>query len=199
MNRILLIRHGSTDLSGRVLYGRAPGVHLNEEGRQQADRLSAAVAGKYKIACIVSSPLERATETAHPLTQACGIPVTTDANLTEIDFGKWVGQSFKHLQESDYWRTFNRKRALSWPPDGETMTEVQARAWRAIHSIVVEARPDDTIALFTHGDVIRAILVLLLGVSIDHIHRLEVSPGSVSEFLIGDHDPVVTHINQIFY
>ncbi len=79
------------------------------------------------------------------------------------------------------------------------MTEVQARAWRAIHAVAAKAKAESTLALVTHGDVIRSTLLLLLGVPIDHIHRLEIAPGSVSEFLIGDHDPVVIHINQIFY
>ncbi|HEX4165150.1 MAG TPA: histidine phosphatase family protein [Bryobacteraceae bacterium] len=199
MNRILLIRHGNTDLSGRVLYGRTPGIHLNVEGLRQASRLSAALKQRHQLRSVISSPLERAVETAQLLSAAYGLPITIDEGLTEIDFGTWVGRSFAELNESEYWKAFNRKRSLSWPPDGETMTEVQARAWRAIHAISTKLPPDSNVALVTHGDVIRSVLVLLLGIPIDHIHRLDIAPGSVSEFLITGHDPIVTAVNQIFY
>ncbi len=199
MIRILLIRHGNTDLSGTVLYGRTPGIHLNAEGRKQAALLTTALQQRYRLDSVVSSPLERALETAEPLANAFQVSVEVAEGLTEVNFGTWAGRSFEQLNESEYWRTFNQKRSVSWPPGGETMTEVQARAWRAIHSIATHAPTESTVALVTHGDVIRSILILILGIPLDHIHRLEIDPGSVSEFLIGQHDPIVTHINQVFY
>ena len=53
--------------------------------------------------------------------------------------------------------------------------------------------------MVTHGDVIRSALVLLLGMPLDHIHRLEIAPASASEIVIAGHSPVVKRINQVFY
>ena len=60
MIRLLLVRHGNTDLLGRVLYGRMPGVHLSPEGLRQAEAVGRALQSRYRLAEVVSSPLERA-------------------------------------------------------------------------------------------------------------------------------------------
>ncbi len=198
MIRILLIRHGSNDLLGRVLYGRMPGIHLNEEGALQARNLAQALKNHYTLDAIVSSPLERAFETAQPIAEAHNKPLLIDEGITELDFGGWAGQSFDDLYETDYWRNFNRQRSLHWPRDGESLMEVQARAWRSISAAAETYGDGSAIAMVTHGDVIRSVLLLVLGMSIDHIHRLEVAPVSVSEILIGEHQPSVRRVNQIF-
>ncbi len=53
--------------------------------------------------------------------------------------------------------------------------------------------------MVSHGDVIRCVLLLLLGVPLDHIHRLEIAPGSVSDIVIGEHDVLVKSMNQIVF
>ena len=73
MTTFHLIRHGAHDLLGRVLTGRMPGVALNEAGRAQAAGLAAALAGG-GIAAVVSSPLQRARETAAPIAARLGLP-----------------------------------------------------------------------------------------------------------------------------
>ena len=197
MIRILLIRHGSTDLLGRVLYGRTSGIHLNSEGFQQAELLAEALTKQYQLAAVISSPLERALETAKPIAEQQGRPVRVEEGIIEVDFGEWVGKSFHELGEIDSWRAFNRQRSTSCPPGGESMMEIQARAWRTVQAAVADYDSGSTIAMITHGDVIRCLLVLLLGVSIDHIHRLEIAPCSVSEVIVGEHDPLIRRVNQI--
>lgn len=199
MTRILLIRHGSTDLLGHVLYGRASGVHLNSEGLRQAELIGQSLKQQYSLDAVYSSPLERALETAKPIARACGKPVFVDERITEIDFGEWVGKSFRELDAIESWMSFNKQRSTSWAPGGESMLEVQARAWRAIQAAGRIDNPGGTIAMISHGDVIRCVLLLLLGMPLDHIHRLEIAPGSVSEVVFGDHDPLVKTINQTFY
>ena len=176
-----------------------PGVHLNGEGALQARHLAHALKRHYALDAIVSSPLERAMETAQPIAEAQDKPLVIDERITELDFGGWAGQSFEELYETDYWRNFNRQRSLNWPTDGESLMEVQTRAWRSISAAAETYGDDSTVAMVTHGDVVRSVLLLVLGMSIDHIHRLEISPTSVSEILIGEHNPVVRRINQIFY
>src|SRR5256885_10904215 len=99
MTRILLIRHGSTDLLGRVLYGRMPGVHLNEEGRRQARAVGEALKARYTIDGVVSSPLERALETAQFVADSQNVNVSTDDGLNELEFGTWLGKPFTELRE----------------------------------------------------------------------------------------------------
>ncbi len=199
MIRILLIRHGSNDLLGRVLYGRMPGISLNAPGLEQAELLAKALQRHYQVTTVISSPLERAVETAAPIASITGAPLKIDEGLTEVDYGEWIGKSFAELGELEHWHAFNRFRSIRWPPGGESMMQVQARAWQSIERAVVEHRSGSTIAMVTHGDVIRSALVLLLGMPLDHIHRLEIAPTSTSEIVIEGHAPVVKRINQIFY
>jgi broad specificity phosphatase PhoE len=197
MTRILLIRHGTTDLLGRVLYGRLPGVHLNDEGRRQARVAGQALKARYTIDAVVSSPLERAAETARSIADPQGLNVAIDENLNEVDCGSWIGKSFPELNELEDWRQFNQLRSLTRAPRGESLLEVQARAWKGLENI--QARHQDgTVAAITHGDVIRSLLLLLLGMPLDHILRLEVGPASVSEIALGGGEPLVRSINQIF-
>ncbi len=200
MTRILLIRHGSTDPLGRVLYGRMPGIHLNAEGRRQSENLAQTLKQRYRLSEVIASPMERTHETAQFIADAQGLSITTEKEINEIDFGSWMGMSFDQLREREDWRRYNEFRSTAWPPGGESMMEVQARASRGLAKIVDrhQHREDVTIAIVSHGDVVRALLLLMLGMAIDHIHRLEVAPASVSEVLLGAGEPRVVNVNQIF-
>ncbi|MFL6416432.1 MAG: histidine phosphatase family protein [Bryobacteraceae bacterium] len=199
MIRILLIRHGDTELTGRVLYGRMPGVHLSTEGHRQAQALADSIASRYEVDKLISSPLERATETARYLSEVLGLPMTTHEGIIELDYGAWLGKSFDDIRESSHWQHYNRLRSLVGPPEGELMLEVQTRAWTSLREIMapyLEAE-NATIAVVSHGDVIRSLLVLLLGMPLDHIYRLEVSPASLNEVLFDGHYARVVRINQL--
>ncbi len=199
MTRILLIRHGNTDLLGRVLYGRMPGVHLSAEGCRQAQALAQALKNRYRLAAVVSSPLERALETARFIADAQALEVSTDEGILEIDFGSWMGKPFTELADLQDWTRYNQCRSTSSAPGGELMLQVQTRAWASLQKIVDRYRQEEaTVAVVTHGDVVRALLLLLLGMPIDHIHRLEVAPASVSEVLLDSGHPRVLTVNQVF-
>jgi broad specificity phosphatase PhoE len=200
MIRILLIRHATTDLLGRVLYGRMPRVHLSSEGIRQADVLGQELKHRFRLTQVVSSPLERALKTAEAIAGPSKLPVVIDDDLTEIDFGAWMGKSFSELHESPEWHRYNHLRSITAPPGGESMIDVQVRAWRALARILENNRDigESTVTIVTHGDVIRGLLLLMLGLPADHIHRLEIAPASVSEVIVGGYVPVVRSMNQVF-
>jgi broad specificity phosphatase PhoE len=202
MLRILLIRHGTTDLLGRVLYGRMPGVHLSAEGREQAQALARALKTRYEVDEVISSPMERALETAHPIAATRSLDVVVDEAFNEIDFGSWIGKSFTELHETEHWQRYCRSRATTQPPGGESMMDVQSRAWKGIVRITDRHSRSEaanaTVAVVTHGDVIRAVLMLVLGMSIDQIYRLEAAPASLSELLISRDELQVRTMNETF-
>jgi broad specificity phosphatase PhoE len=198
MTRILLIRHGSTDLLGRVLYGRMPGVHLNAQGCRQARETGEALKARYKIDAVVSSPLERATETAQFIAGPQNVSVSTEEGLNELDCGTWVGQAFSDLKDSEEWRQYNRHRSTKRPPGGESLMEAQARGWRSLENICT-GHQNATIAVITHGDIIRGLLLLLLGMPLDHILRLEIEPASVSEIAVDGGNVLVRSINETVF
>jgi broad specificity phosphatase PhoE len=201
MIRILLIRHGETELTGRVLYGRMPGVHISAEGCRQAQALSQALKERYQIDEIISSPLERAMETAQYLAETLGLPISTDEDIVELDYGNWMGMTFDEIRQLEEWQHYNRLRSVSSPPEGELMMQVQARAWTAVRKVLIRHadRENVTVAIVSHGDVIRALLILLLGMPLDHIYRFEVSLASLSEVVFDGRYARVVRINQIFH
>ena len=72
---LLLVRHGTTPTTGKVLPGRARGLHLADSGKKQAVHAAERIAELGKVNAIYSSPLERARETAAPISRALRVPV----------------------------------------------------------------------------------------------------------------------------
>ncbi len=176
-----------------MLAGRTPGVHLNAEGRAQALQLGGYLKKYWTLAAVVSSPLERAVETAEALSEIQGVPVTIDDKFTEFDFGGWTGKTFAQLGEQSMWAEYNRHRSIHGAPDGEALIDVQARAWKGIHSLCCQF-PEAVVAVVSHADVIRSILMLALGMPLDNVLRLDIQPASVSELSAGAGEPVLHRI-----
>jgi broad specificity phosphatase PhoE len=176
MLRLLLIRHTEHDLIHSTIAARMPGVHLNETGRQNATRLAEALA-RTAIDAIYSSPMERSIETAQPLADRLGLELTLAPAINELEVGDWTGKNFAEIQDDATWKLWNTFRTQARPPNGESILEVQARAVGFIESL---GTGDRCVALFSHGDVIRAALCHFFGLHLDFIMRFEIDPGRVS-------------------
>ena len=178
MTTFLLIRHAVTDITGKILTGRLPGFHLDETGRAQARAVGDRHASS-GIDVIYSSPLERAIETATPLAERLGLHIEQCEAFTEVDCGRWSGLAIQEIQALDEWKRFNRSRGSARPPGGESIIDLQHRTIPEINRLR-QVHPDQTVAIFSHGDPIRATMVHFLGMPGDFVHRLEVSPASTS-------------------
>jgi probable phosphoglycerate mutase len=193
MTRFLLIRHGATDAIGHVLSGRTAGIHLNSDGRNQAHALAAILKNRYALNEIRSSPLERAVETAQPIAASQGLSLSLDDRFLEFDFGVWTGLPFSELDNRPDWREYNRYRSLYGAPGGESLADVQRRAWGGIQALCAGV-PDRTVAVVSHADLIRAVLLLVLGMPLDNVLRLDIPLASITELRIGNGAPVVRSI-----
>lgn len=173
-----LIRHASYDLLGCVLAGRAPGHALNAAGRAEAARLAEALASR-KLAAVVASPIERANETARIIAKRQNLDVLTEPDLTEVDFGAWMGMAFAALNADPGWAAFNAFRSTAPTPGGETMAQAQARAIAALVRLAARY-PGREVAAVSHGDVVKAVIAHALGAPLDLFHRIEIDPASRS-------------------
>jgi probable phosphoglycerate mutase len=178
MTTLLLIRHGMTDAVGRQLTGRLGGVHLNEQGRTEVEALSARLRST-PLAAVYASPLERAMETARAVAQPHALEVIPREALLESDFGTWSGRMLADLDTDVEFRRFNSNRSGTCPPAGEHMSVIQARMVNELLRIR-DAHPDQSVAVVSHGDPLRAVICAFAGISIDLMQRLEISPASVS-------------------
>jgi probable phosphoglycerate mutase len=193
MTTILLIRHGLTDAVGQLMTGHRAGVHLNATGRDQAAALPSRL-GNVPLAAIYSSPLERTLETAQPIADARGLRVQTDGRLIEVDFGDWSGRRFADLASDAHWQLYNSVRGVTRPPNGESLLDVQKRAVAAVLSLHAR-HPDDVIAVVSHADTLRAILLYFLGMPVDFVLRLDLGPARISVVQLGAGAPRVLQVN----
>ena len=195
MTTFLLIRHASCDPVGRLIAGRQPGVHLNEAGKQQALQLAERLS-PLSIAALYSSPLERAIETAEPIAARNQLELLPAPGFNEVDFGSWTGKTFTELKSLAEWRRFNEFRSGSRIPGGENMAEVLSRSLGALEQLQKRhAQPGALVAVVSHGDVLRMLVTHALGMPSDFIHRLELSPASVTVLEVEDYGPRLLLLN----
>jgi probable phosphoglycerate mutase len=196
---VLFVRHGQTPTTGKVLPGRAPGLHLAEKGQRQAERVAERIAAlqtdERKIAAVYASPLERTQETAKPIARALGLRVRTSQGLLEADFGDWTGAALKRLYKKPEWRTVQRNPSGFRFPGGESFTEMQTRICNAVDRLR-KAHPGQTVVAVSHADPIKAAVAHAMGTHLDLFQRIVVSPCSVSAVLYGVDGPVVLAVNS---
>jgi probable phosphoglycerate mutase len=173
-----MLRHGLTDWVDHKLAGWLPDVHLNELGVKQAEALVERLA-PIKFDAIYSSPLERTLETAAPLARARGLSIIKTAGLGEVKYGDWQGKPLSHLVKKKEWAVVQFTPSLMRFPNGESMREMQSRAVAAVEQIS-EAHPKGTVAVFSHGDVIKAIVAHFIGMPLDAFQRLSAAPASAT-------------------
>jgi probable phosphoglycerate mutase len=192
---VLLVRHGQTPTTGAMLPGRAPGLHLNDAGREQADRVAKRIAELPRVDAVFASPLERTRETATPIAQARAMKVQIDRGLLECDFGEWTGQPLKELMKRPEWGTVQRYPSGHRFPGGESFAEMQTRVVGAIERLRA-AHPGGVVVAVSHADPIKAAVAHVLGTHLDLFQRIVISPCSVSVVAFHAGGPVVLTVNS---
>jgi probable phosphoglycerate mutase len=172
-----------------------PNVSLGSFGRSQAERVALRLANE-NIASILTSPLDRARETAEPIAARVDRHVEICEAINEIEFGEWSGQSFESLASDPRWNSWNQSRSTSRTPGGETMLEVQIRIVSALENLR-KAYPDRSLVLVSHGDVIKAALLYHLGMPLDAYTRFDVDPASISTLVVSDWGSKVIRLNEV--
>lgn len=192
---MLLVRHGQTPTTGKLLPGRAPGLHLAEQGVQQAERAGERIAELERVDAIYCSPLERARETATPIGAAIGMRPKIDRGLLECDFGDWTGAELKQLMKLPEWRTVQKAPSTFRFPNGESFTEMQVRIVSALDRLRAR-HPGGIIVCVSHADPIKAAMAHALGTHIDLFQRIVISTCSISAIAWSTDGPVALTVNS---
>ena len=183
---ILLIRHGENDyVKTHRLAGRLPGVHLNQNGQKQAQALAEKL-GAAPIKAVYSSPLERALETAAPLTQALGQEIQPRDGLIEVDIGEWQDQRIKALNRTKLWKAVQLAPSRFRFPAGETFADAQHRICQELDAIARMHGPKDLLACVSHADPIKLAVAFFLGMPLDTFQRLSIAPASITAIHLGE-------------
>jgi probable phosphomutase (TIGR03848 family) len=193
---VLFVRHGQTSTTGKVLPGRAKGLHLADAGRAQAQRAADRIGALSRVDAIYSSPMERTRETAKPISVACSTSVVIHRGLNECDFGEWTGRELKDLYKLPEWKTIQSHPSGFRFPGGESFTEMQTRIGGAVADII-ERHSGQTIVVVSHADPIKAAVADAMGSHLDQFQRIVISPCSITAVLYPHGTaPIVLSVNS---
>jgi probable phosphomutase (TIGR03848 family) len=197
MTQILLVRHAVNDFvkTGK-LAGWTPEVHLNDEGKAQAEALGKRLAD-VPINHMYASPLERTMETAEAIRQHhAELKIVQSVEIGEVRYGDWEGMEIRALTGRKMWHVVQEYPSRAYFPNGEAMRDVQVRSVNEIERIA-RAHPRDLVVVVSHADVIKMVLAHFLGMHLDNFQRISVSPASISTLILGYGRPYVGTMNDI--
>jgi broad specificity phosphatase PhoE/ribonuclease HI len=198
--RLLLLRHGQTALSVHRRYSGRGNPELTDLGRQQAQAAARYLAERGGIAAVVSSPLQRAYDTAAAAAKALGLDLTVDDDLIETDFGAWEGLTFAEAaaRDPELHRRWLSDTATE-PPGGESFDAALERVCRARERIIATYQ-GATVLVVSHVTPIKMLLRLALDAGPGILYRLHLDLASLSiaEFY-SDGASSVRLVNQTGY
>lgn len=194
---IYLLRHGLTDwlLPPRNrLAGRLTGIGLNARGRAQAAALAQAMA-TVALTRVVSSPIDRAVETARAVAAARGAPMNTDERLTEWAMGGWEGRLVEEViaEQPAAWETWRRDPAGLVLDGAETAAAMADRMEAAFWDL---AEQGGSVALVSHQDPLLALLCRVIRAPLSTMRRLEIGVASITQVALRGRTPVLLATNH---
>ena len=184
--RLLLLRHGETDVNAAGRLQGSTDSTLTELGRRQARDLGVASLA-WKPAAVYSSPLSRARDVADQICSATGVEVTVDARITEMEMGHLEGVTIQQMRDGwpDLYQGWRRDASSVTMPDGESLGDVQRRAMAAVDDFDERHGADDTVIAVTHNFTIRCIVAAVLDLPLANINHMDLSRGSRTTITTG--------------
>lgn len=196
MTTILFVRHAVNDFvkTGK-LAGWTPEVHLNDDGKAQAEALGRRLADA-PINHIYASPLERTMETAQAIqAHHPHLNIEQNSGIGEVRYGDWEGKSIASLRQRKMWEVVQEYPSRAVFPNGETMRGVQTRAVNEVEHLITQ-HPREMIVIVSHADLIKMVLAHYLGMHLDAFQRIVVSPASISTIMLGHSRPFIGTMND---
>jgi len=174
--KLILVRHGQTVWNREKRAQGVSNIELNEYGRAQAECLALSLLDE-GIDSIVSSPLKRAIQTAEAINRFHHLPIDTQDGLMELNMGDFEGIALGRMlnDHEDFLKQWADDPASIVMPGGESLAELQRRAWGAVERII--AKPGTTL-LVSHNFTIMTILSMIKGVDIAHFRQFHVDVAS---------------------
>jgi phosphoserine phosphatase len=192
--KLVLVRHGETPWNLEKRVQGFSDIALSDLGRLQAQRLAQCLRGE-SIGKIVSSPLSRARETAQAIACFHDLPVAIEPDLRELNQGDFEGRTYKELEEKHplFFRQWHAHPASVTVPGGESLAELQGRAWPVVERIIEEGQ--DAL-IVSHSFTIITLLCRIQGLSLDHFREARVDLASRTVVSISDGQSVVVLHND---
>ncbi|MBQ3221987.1 MAG: histidine phosphatase family protein [Clostridia bacterium] len=178
---IFFVRHGLTDWNKERRFQGTCDIPLNEDGLRQA-RIAAKRCGELGIERVYHSTLLRAAQTAQAVAVACHASLYPHTGFNEVCMGLFQGLNHAQAQEKfpeAYARYFS-DRINAAPPEGESLSQLQQRALRALEFAEKDAEGCERIAVVSHGALLKTLLGAIAGIPLESFAGFDVSNGSIS-------------------
>lgn len=196
--RIIIIRHGETELNRAEVFRGQLDIELNGTGRRQAELLGEYLS-RTPIEAVYSSPLKRALETARAVSARHNLEVKPCPELNDLHMGEWQGLTraqveSKYKEAYDLWLSHPEKLKM---PGGESLSDVRKRLLTLIDNVT--ARHTGVVVLAAHRVVCKVLACVLLGLDDSHFWNIEHSNCGVTTFVLKDGRFILTgHNNTSF-
>ena len=181
--KFFLVRHGETEWNKLGRFQGHTDISLNERGLSQA-RETAKASSEWGLCAIYSSPLIRTAQVAEEIAKVIAMPVSKQPGLKELSLGDLEGVTGEDMRNNwpevfSAWRSNPEKVSM---PNGESLVQLRERCWQAILDIEQKHSADDSVTVISHNFAIRSIVGELLGVPLEHFHRMSLDLASVCTF-----------------
>jgi probable phosphomutase (TIGR03848 family) len=194
--KVVLIRHAeSTANIEGILAGRSPGVKLTSAGIKQAEALVELFA-KIEFTALYSSPIERCLTTAKLAMGKDHNKVQIHDDLSEVDYGQWTGRKIESLTTDPLWKVIRDEPSKAAFPDGESLLHMCNRAVSGFRTITEQHSEGDVVAVFSHADIIKAIVSSMVGNHFDNYQRLQVDNAKLNILTKADSAFDLVGLNQ---
>ena len=184
--KLILLRHGETDVNAAGRLQGSTDSTLTELGRRQARDLGFASLA-WKPVAVYTSPLSRARDVANQIGSKTGVPVTIEPRITEMEMGALEGVTIQQMRDGwpDLYQGWRRDASSVTMPDGECLGDVQLRAMAAIDDFDQRHGVDETVIAVTHNFTIRCIVASVLDLPLANINHIDLSLGSRTTITTG--------------
>jgi len=198
MSKILLVRHGETELNSAERYWGHSDVKLSPLGLKQAERLGDRLAAE-RIDAVYSSDLQRALVTAKTIASRHRLDVTTCAELREINFGELEGLNFEEISQlfpefTTKWKV-ERSTDIEFP-GGESFNELHNRVG-IFAGRLEKHKAEETVLIVAHAGVLRSLICQLMRMGPQYIYHVRLDLGSLSILETYPMGAILTLLNDV--
>jgi len=199
MAKLYLIRHGETDYNNALRFQGQTDIPLNQKGIEQAEK-AADFFRDIPLQAIYTSTLIRAKTTAEIIAGVKGMVVQETDALREMSFGIWENMNSKDIQKkyAKEWKDFFASPARTTIPQGESMSDVQKRAYPTVQEIL-DRYPEGDVAFVAHGGIIRVLMCTMLGLDLNRAWHLHVGNASITCFYYWGRSYTLDYANMTRY